>query len=94
MLVNCTSTGQSKGIELAPGSNVLNGISKYFNDEVSVHDLAAILLENICPGGGLGCIRRYTAAIGQPDPTFMAFNVLAEWCDLSPEKVFGGERGC
>ena len=73
---------------MTSGSYVLNEISKYFN-EVSVHNLVGILLENKCPGGGLGFIRRYTTAFGQPDWAFMAFKVLAEWCDLSEEKVFG-----
>ena len=68
----------------------MNEISKYFNER-SVHDLAGILLENKCPGGGLGVIRQYSAAFGQADWVLMALKVLAEWCDLSQDKVFGGD---
>ena len=85
-----TPAGQSKGIELTSGSYVLNRVSKYFN-EVSVHDLAGILLEGKCQGGGLGFIERYTASFGQPDWTLMALKVLNKWCDLSQDKVFGSD---
>ena len=69
---------------------MLHRISKYFN-EVSVHDLAGILLEDKCPGGGLGFIERYTASFGQPDWAFMALKVLTKWCDLSEDEVYGGD---
>ena len=85
-----THAGQSSGVKLTSGSYILNRISKYFN-EVSVHDLAGILLEDKCPGGGLGFIERYTASFGQPDWAFMAFKVLAKWCDLSEDEVYCGD---
>ena len=89
VLVNCTSTGQSKGIELTSGNLVLIEISKYFNQE-SVHDLAVILLDKY-PGGGLGFIRQYTAVFGQQNWALMAVKVLFDWCDQSEERVFGGD---
>ena len=84
---NVMPTDHSKGIELTPGSFVLNEISKYF-DEVSAHDLAGILLEKQ-PGGGPRFIRRHTSTFGQPDWALMAYKVLVEWCEQSPDKVFG-----
>ena len=85
-----TLTPTAAGIELTSASSVLNRISKYFN-EVSVVDLATTLLENKYPSGGLGFISRYTASFGQPDWALMALKVLAAWCDLSEDKLFGGD---
>ena len=69
---------------------MLHEISKCFDQE-SVYHLATILLENKCPGGGIGFIKRHTSAFGQPDWTWMAHMVLAEWCNCSKDKVFGGD---
>ena len=77
-------------MELSSGSAVLNGISKHFTEE-KVYDLAAILLENKCPGGGFGFIEQHSAAFGSPNWRLMALKVLREWCDSSEEQLFGGD---
>ena len=65
-------------------------ISKYFTDEEKVMDLAAELLENTLPMGGLGFIKSRHAAFSTPNWNAMALEVLNEWC-LRSEAVFGDE---
>ena len=78
-------------MELRPGDPLLNDISRYFNEELAVQNLAAYLLYDKCTGGGYGFIQQRRASGGQPNWSLTALDVLNYWSSNSPEGAFGDD---
>ena len=85
----CQRAGFRKPKELKPGDPLLNQISRHFNEETAVQNLAAELLFGKFVGGGYGFIQQKRAAFGQPSWNLMALDILNYWSTNSPEGAFG-----